>query len=37
MPEARLPSSPKGWLVALLSAIVGFMAGFVTIRLMQGL
>jgi uncharacterized protein involved in exopolysaccharide biosynthesis len=34
MPEARLPSSPQGWLVALLAGIVGFMAGFVTIAIL---
>lgn len=35
MPEARLPSSVKGWLVAVLAALVGLVAGFVTITVLQ--
>lgn len=36
MPKAKLPTSPHGWAVALLAAFVGFIAGFVTIRLLGG-
>jgi len=34
MPEARLPSTPLGWLVALGAGIVGFLAGFVFLTIM---
>lgn len=37
MPRADLPSSPTGWLVALGAGVVGFLAGFVFISLMQRL
>lgn len=37
MPQAVLPSSPIGWAVALGAGIVGFIAGFVFIRLMNGM
>lgn len=37
MPKAELPSSPVGWITALGAGIVGFMAGFIFIRLMNGL
>lgn len=33
MPRAVLPSHVMGWLVALLAAFVGFVAGFVTIAI----
>ena len=33
MPEARLPSTVKGWLVALLASFAGLVAGFLTIML----
>lgn len=33
MPKAALPTSARGWLVALLASFVGFIAGFVTIAL----
>lgn len=36
MPKAELPSSLKGWLVALLAAFVGFIAGFITIKIVGG-
>jgi hypothetical protein len=36
MPKAQLPSSPQGWLVALIASLVGFMAGFLTIALLGG-
>lgn len=29
MPKAELPTSAKGWLVALAAAFVGFIAGFI--------
>lgn len=35
MPKAALPTSVKGWLVALLASFVGFVAGFVTIALCE--
>jgi hypothetical protein len=31
MPEAKLPTSAKGWLVALGAGVVGFLAGFISI------
>lgn len=37
MPKAELPTSPKGWLVALLASFVGFVAGFLAIKLLNGL
>lgn len=37
MPRAALPSTVKGWLVALLASLVGFMAGFVTIAVCERL
>lgn len=30
MPEAKLPTTLKGWLVALVASLVGLLAGFVT-------
>jgi membrane associated rhomboid family serine protease len=35
MPNAELPSSAVGWLVAIAAAIVGFLAGFLTIALLS--
>lgn len=35
MPKATLPTSPKGWFVALTASLVGFLAGFITISIMQ--
>lgn len=35
MPKAALPTSSKGWLVALAASFVGFIAGFVTIALLS--
>lgn len=37
MPEAKMPSSWKGWLVAITSSMVGFFAGFATIAFMRQL
>jgi hypothetical protein len=34
MPRAELPSSFGGWMLALFAAFVGFVAGFVTIRVL---
>jgi hypothetical protein len=34
MPRAELPSSPGGWLLALFAAFVGFISGFITIKLL---
>ena len=33
MPAAELPTSPVGWAVAIGAGIVGFLAGFIFIRL----
>lgn len=33
MPEAKLPTSAKGWLVALISSMIGFFAGMASIAL----
>ena len=35
MPKAELPTSPMGWLTAIGAGIVGFLAGFVFICLMN--
>jgi hypothetical protein len=35
MPKAELPNSFKGWMVALGAGVVGFLAGFVFISLMN--
>jgi len=37
MPKAELPTSAAGWAVAIGAGIVGFLAGFIFIRLMNGL
>ena len=36
MPDAQFPSQPKGWLIVLLASFVGFLSGFLTIKLMRG-
>lgn len=36
MPRAQLPTTLAGWLVALGAGIVGFLAGFVFLRLIGG-
>jgi hypothetical protein len=33
MPKAQLPTTTRGWLVALVASFVGFIAGFITIAL----
>lgn len=35
MPKAGLPTNLKGWFVALVASFVGFIAGFLTIRVLQ--
>lgn len=35
MPKAKLPTTAKGWAVALLASFVGFTSGFVTIRVLE--
>lgn len=35
MPKAALPTTAKGWLVALLASFAGFLAGFLTIVLCE--
>lgn len=37
MPSASLPTTPKGWIVGMAAALVGLMAGLLTIRLLSGL
>ena len=32
MPRAELPSTPAGWLAALAAALVGLLAGFLTVN-----
>jgi hypothetical protein len=34
VPRAELPSTLAGWLLALFAAFVGFVAGFLTIRVL---
>lgn len=36
MPKAELPTSLEGWMVALGAGVVGFLAGFVFIKIMNG-
>lgn len=35
MPKVELPTSVKGWFIALMASFVGFVSGFLTIKLMQ--
>lgn len=32
MPEAKLPTTFKGWLVALAGSMAGLLAGFITVN-----
>jgi hypothetical protein len=34
MPEARIPTTPAGWLVALAASFIGFISGFIAIRIL---
>lgn len=34
MPKAELPSTFKGWIVALVASFVGFVSGFVTTKVL---
>jgi hypothetical protein len=34
VPKAELPTTPRGWLVALAASFVGFIAGFLAIGLL---
>lgn len=36
MPVAKLPTTPKGWAVALGASFVGFVSGFLFIRAVGG-
>jgi hypothetical protein len=36
MPHAKLPTTLKGWLVALVGALVGLLAGFLTVNWLSG-
>lgn len=35
MPDFQLPSDAKGWLIALISSLVGLLAGGLTIKLLR--
>jgi hypothetical protein len=35
MPRAALPTTPRGWLVALAAALIGLIAGFLFIAFMN--
>lgn len=35
MPKAQLPTTLKGWTIAMLASFVGFVSGFTTIRIME--
>jgi len=35
MPRAKLPTTAKGWLAALVASFVGFVSGFATLNLLQ--
>jgi hypothetical protein len=35
VPKAELPTSLKGWVVALGAGVVGFLAGFIFIKIMN--
>jgi hypothetical protein len=37
MPEARLPSTPLGWVVGFFASLVGLLAGMLTIRILGGI
>lgn len=37
MPRAELPTTAQGWLTALAAAFVGFIAGFLFIRMINGM
>jgi len=37
MPDAQLPTSALGWLVAILAAVAGLLAGLATIKLLRSL
>ena len=36
MPKAELPTSAKGWFVALTASFVGFVSGFLTVKWLSG-
>jgi hypothetical protein len=35
MPKAELPTSAKGWVVAIATGTVGFLAGFIFLRFLE--
>ena len=37
MPKAKLPNSPRGWIAALVSSMVGFIAGLVALNWLNNL
>jgi len=36
MPKAKLPTTLRGWLVALAASMVGLISGFITVRVLGG-
>jgi hypothetical protein len=35
MPKAQLPTTPKGWIAAVISSLVGFVAGLWSLALVS--
>lgn len=35
MPDARLPSTPAGWAVALIASMIGFLSGFASLAILR--
>lgn len=35
MPKVKLPTTPKGWIVTLAASMVGFVSGFVALKLFE--
>ena len=35
MPDAKLPTTAKGWCVALAASLVGLISGFATVRILN--
>ena len=36
MPDFKLPSGRQGWIVAIIAALVGMLAGGIAIKVMRG-
>jgi hypothetical protein len=37
MPSAQFPTTPRGWLAAVLSSMIGFLAGLWSLKLLGNL